>query len=298
MKLCSLASFVADDCDSSFDGDKIPECPVCLQNCIHPVRLPCQHIFCFLCVKGAANQSKRCALCRQEIPVDFLNNPSLLRKEDLLKENFSEDGLSWFYEGRNGWWLYDERTSQELEDRYKRDVKVFDLLIAGFLYVIDLDNMLQVRRNDPTRRRRIKRDRKDIPKKGVAGLKINETSDRDGADGIDSEEQTSRDSANANVVRRSNAAADASAAPVTDRRGSTPTRSGPTSPTVPHNTPQSPSAEGSPNRETPPSQRDQELSAQMENLSLGSERQRGCQRVPCGIPQLGSPTSDSDSDWD
>lgn len=27
------------------------ECPVCLQTCIHPARLPCGHIFCFLCVK-------------------------------------------------------------------------------------------------------------------------------------------------------------------------------------------------------------------------------------------------------
>lgn len=27
------------------------ECPICLQACIHPARLPCGHIFCFLCVK-------------------------------------------------------------------------------------------------------------------------------------------------------------------------------------------------------------------------------------------------------
>lgn len=27
------------------------ECPICLQTCIHPARLPCGHIFCFLCVK-------------------------------------------------------------------------------------------------------------------------------------------------------------------------------------------------------------------------------------------------------
>lgn len=27
------------------------ECPVCLQTCIHPAKLPCGHIFCFLCVK-------------------------------------------------------------------------------------------------------------------------------------------------------------------------------------------------------------------------------------------------------
>lgn len=27
------------------------ECPVCLQICVHPSKLPCGHIFCFLCVK-------------------------------------------------------------------------------------------------------------------------------------------------------------------------------------------------------------------------------------------------------
>ena len=32
------------------------ECAVCLQTCVHPVRLPCRHIFCFLCVKGVSTQ--------------------------------------------------------------------------------------------------------------------------------------------------------------------------------------------------------------------------------------------------
>lgn len=27
------------------------ECPICLQICVHPSKLPCGHIFCFLCVK-------------------------------------------------------------------------------------------------------------------------------------------------------------------------------------------------------------------------------------------------------
>ena len=286
-------------CD--FDGENVPECPVCLQTCIHPVKLPCQHIFCFLCVKGAANQSKRCALCRQEIPVDYLNNPALLRKEDLLKESYSEDGFAWFYEGRNGWWQYDERTSHELEEKYKRDIKVFDLLIAGFLYVIDLDSMLQVRRNDPTRRRRIKRDRKDIPKKGVAGLKIMETSPRHGADGVESGDQTDRDSRNANhVIRRGNVNANTvmNGSNPAMTASTTPLGSGQSSPQTPHNTPQSPSVEGSPHH--PPSPSQQELSVRMANMSLDSGRQRTSQVRDSlvGIPQPSSPTSSSDSDWD
>lgn len=37
--------------------------------------------------------------------------------------------------------------------------------------------MLQLRRNDPSRRRKIKRDLFNIPKKGVAGLRLAEHED-------------------------------------------------------------------------------------------------------------------------
>ncbi|XP_045158990.2 E3 ubiquitin-protein ligase rnf146-like [Mercenaria mercenaria] len=153
------------------------ECPVCLQGASFPVQLPCRHIFCFLCVKGVANRSKRCALCRQEIPSDFFNDPKLLCANEIKEKSLSifDEGYQWFYEGRNGWWQYDERTSLELENRYKQGDKMFELLIAGFLYVIDLENMRQFRRNDQTRRRRIRRDLRNVPGiKGIAGLKFNE----------------------------------------------------------------------------------------------------------------------------
>jgi len=153
------------------------ECAVCLQPCVYPVQLPCKHIFCFLCVKGVTTQSKRCAMCRREIPLDYLQNPELLSKVDLEVEGgrgFDEDGecWQWFYEGRNGWWVYDERTSQEVEMFYKNGDKRCELLIAGFLYIIDFEHMLQYRRNDHSRRRRVKRDVATGPKKGVAGLRI------------------------------------------------------------------------------------------------------------------------------
>lgn len=81
----------------------VPECAVCLQPCIHPARLPCSHIFCYLCVKGVANQSKRCPMCRQEIPADFLERPQLVEVDEPQKETAEvEDEYHWFYEGRNG----------------------------------------------------------------------------------------------------------------------------------------------------------------------------------------------------
>ncbi|XP_051947405.1 E3 ubiquitin-protein ligase rnf146-like [Xyrauchen texanus] len=155
----------------------VPECAICLQSCVHPVRLPCRHIFCFLCVKGASWHSKRCALCRQEVPEDFLERPTLLSPEELKASatggrGAGAGGHAWYYEGRNGWWQYDERTSRELEDAFNKGKKSAEMLIAGFLYVADLENMVQYRRNEHGRRRRMKRDVVDIPKKGVAGLRL------------------------------------------------------------------------------------------------------------------------------
>lgn len=160
-----------------------PECAICLQRCVHPVRLPCRHVFCFLCVKGASWHSKRCALCRQEIPEDFLERPVLLLPEELKAaaagvsrtvgaKGGSGGDFAWYYEGRNGWWQYDERTSHELEEAFSKGQNSTEVLIAGFLYVADLENMVQYRRNEHGRRRRIKRDMVDIPKKGVAGLRL------------------------------------------------------------------------------------------------------------------------------
>lgn len=158
-----------------------PECAICLQSCVHPVKLPCCHVFCFLCVKGASWHSKRCALCRQEVPEDFLERPVLLSPEELKAaaaglsrglDGSAQKDYAWYYEGRNGWWQYDERTSRELEDSFSKGKKSTEMLIAGFLYVADLENMVQYRRNEHGRRRKIKRDVVDIPKKGVAGLRL------------------------------------------------------------------------------------------------------------------------------
>ncbi|XP_018325946.1 uncharacterized protein LOC108737545 isoform X2 [Agrilus planipennis] len=158
-----------DELDKQKDVN-LPECAVCLQTCVHPSELPCGHVFCFLCIKGMANQSKRCAMCRQEIPRDFVDRPKLLQSPDNAESY--DDGYQWFYEGRNGWWQYDERTSKELETSYKEGKSTCELLIAGFLYVVDLECMIQMRKTDPLRRRRIKRDLATVPKKGVAGLRI------------------------------------------------------------------------------------------------------------------------------
>ncbi|KAL1374031.1 hypothetical protein pipiens_005025 [Culex pipiens pipiens] len=160
------------------------ECPVCLQTCIHPAKLPCGHIFCFLCVKGVAFKNRRCAMCRRDIPPSYLEHPQLvngLREVEKAAKPRTEDGsgtpeFQWYYEGRNGWWQYDERTSQELEQEFQKKERFCKILVAGFLYIVDFEHKCQIRQNDPSRIRRVKRDLTSIPKKGVAGLRL-ETND-------------------------------------------------------------------------------------------------------------------------
>lgn len=128
-------------------------------------------------------------MCRREIPSSYLEHPALVNSEvnetaiestetstasgQQESQDESEEDFKWFYQGRNGWWEYDERTAQELEHHHKKGDKSCELLIAGFLYSIDLENMLQCRRNEPHRRRQIKRDLSAnvADKKGVAGIR-------------------------------------------------------------------------------------------------------------------------------
>ncbi len=77
----------------------------------------------------------------------------------------------WYYEGRNGWWQYEERASVQLEEAFINEDQSTELVVAGFVYIVDIKDMVQYRKNYPTRRRRVKRDKANADKKGVAGLK-------------------------------------------------------------------------------------------------------------------------------
>ncbi|XP_039285208.1 E3 ubiquitin-protein ligase rnf146 [Nilaparvata lugens] len=158
----------------------VPECAVCLQPCVYPSRLPCSHIFCFLCLKGIVTQSMKCAMCRQPIPADYLDHPDLVpvsassasASDAVADKDDATAGYQWFYEGRDGWWQYDVRTNGDLETAFKQGDRSCELLIAGHLYLADFDAMQQVRRDESFRVRRIKRDLATMPKKGVAGLRL------------------------------------------------------------------------------------------------------------------------------
>ena len=56
------------------EPDPADVCAVCLDDPVHPVTLPCTHVFCFLCCKGLTEGgNNECSLCRQVIPFGFLN---------------------------------------------------------------------------------------------------------------------------------------------------------------------------------------------------------------------------------
>lgn len=152
-----------------------PLCCVCQDVAMNPVKLPCSHIFCYLCVKGVAVRSGMCALCRQRIPSTYLDRPNVLNTGSLQMKLCSEtstDHYHWFYEARNGgWWMYDDRTSAEIERGYTEDLKSIKVHISGFCYVIDFEMMVQFREGIPNRQRKIKRDKASgVPIKGVAGI--------------------------------------------------------------------------------------------------------------------------------
>ena len=152
------------------------ECPICRSTAVHPVQTPCGHIFCFLCIKGVLARDSRCCMCREEVPREFLDHPSLLATSHLVtpEGGAGKRSYQWYYAARSeGWWMFEERTSSDIEEAYQRKLDTTRVFISGFQYIIDFKAMVQYRESHPTRTRRIKREKVENAKdvKGVAGIK-------------------------------------------------------------------------------------------------------------------------------
>jgi len=154
------------------------ECSVCLDPPVHPVTLPCTHVFCYLCAKGLTRQAGQlasCSLCRKDIPHGYLESAQVLAKASLDLNDTppllaDEEEWQWFYEGRNGWWRFEERNNEELEENFSAGHNMFETMICGNLYMIDFQAMEQFQKGFPNRKRKIKRDSRTSFCKGVAGL--------------------------------------------------------------------------------------------------------------------------------
>lgn len=71
-----------------------------------------------------------------------------------------------------GWWQYEERISEDIEEMYKLGIQYFETLICGNLYVIDLQARVQYKKDTPRRKRHIKREVvTNVFKKGIAGIR-------------------------------------------------------------------------------------------------------------------------------
>ena len=154
-------------------------CCICRDQSVNPVKLPCQHIFCYLCLKGITARNNRCALCRELIPSGFIDQPDVINKDEIMKT--LRKSRTWFYEARNGgWWMYEHRVAEDLEKAFCANQDKIHVEISGFLYTVDLVNMVQYRDDRPDRKRQIKREgvTEDCIK-GVAGIWIKNVRDKE-----------------------------------------------------------------------------------------------------------------------
>lgn len=71
-----------------------------------------------------------------------------------------------------GWWKYDERSNEDIEEASKQNLNAIQILICGELYIIDFKQKVQYPKKNPSRKRYIKRDLNFQNAKGVAGLPI------------------------------------------------------------------------------------------------------------------------------
>lgn len=148
-------------------------CPVCQDVAVHPVTLPCTHTFCYLCLKGVFARRGTCALCREPIPSEAVSKPNYPSSNDSYNV---DDSVRWLYQAKDGgWWLYEQRLIDEIEKAYTNQKHKLEVQISGFMYVIDLKQMVQYRAEKPNRQRKIKRQTTaptTSEYKGVAGILI------------------------------------------------------------------------------------------------------------------------------
>lgn len=87
---------------------------------------------------------------------------NLLTVRYLCRVHFSSIG---------GWWQYECRISEEIENGFKIGEKELEVIICGEIYIIDLNTRYQYQKNNPIKRRKIKRSSvSETRKKGIAGL--------------------------------------------------------------------------------------------------------------------------------
>ena len=104
------------------------ECAICLETTNLTLTIPCHHRFCFLCLKGVLDF--RCPLCRRAFDKELLDKPAI----KVLPVPKSEP--HWAYSSRNireaKWWLFDDRTSAFIENKFWEPTSVMDSVLIAW----------------------------------------------------------------------------------------------------------------------------------------------------------------------
>ena len=155
------------------ENSTIEICGICRESPDLYINLPCNHRFCYLCLKGYMLNNKinrQCPYCKRDISEDILECAKLPTDIDIEKK-----GVKWYFSGRNGgWWQYDTTSSLQLESMYHGEKKEFTIDLFSTKYNVDFENMTQ-QSEENFMLRSIKRIDHSIETleniKGIAGLK-------------------------------------------------------------------------------------------------------------------------------
>lgn len=128
-------------------------CSICRCEPTNAVKIDCGHVFCYMCIKSATETIGTCALCRQEVSLDF----NFKRHQVIgpTKIPSSNNGYYWFYQGYKGWWLFDADTHKELEKAYQENLDSIPKQLAGHMYIINFRTMTQQRESGDGKARKI-----------------------------------------------------------------------------------------------------------------------------------------------
>ena len=124
-------------------------CPICRYTLNIPIKLSCNHVYCYLCIKSTNEISNNCPYCSKTIDIQL--DKVTIKKQNL--DIFNMKNL-WLYSDKEfvnkKWWLYDPVTNILIENLYNeyilddnKDV-IFPISIAIKHYTIDFKNMKQI----------------------------------------------------------------------------------------------------------------------------------------------------------
>ncbi len=158
-------------------------CVICENPPTLSIDLPCEHVACFLCLKGVVFDKKtKCPTCNKKYNDEVLLQ--MVDVDDMDKINIQPveqiDRVNWLYSllDKDSWWMFDPKTNIIVEDLYQEylmdiDYNLVDhpVEISNKKYYYDFYKNLQI--SDDNKKRRI--DRKINLEydsvKGIAGIK-------------------------------------------------------------------------------------------------------------------------------